>query len=160
MIPTTPYSPHPLLPMPPMTDDVVKTIHKHVDDRLDEVMAGKDQKLYHEFEKYICHILEKHKKTCYRHDDDESLTYKHKKSPIQALYCKLHHYQKEIHQGKSIMEIEKEICNEHKDMEHEEKRVLASLLRADGPYTLAGMIGMPYETYIEHMTKIGERFVD
>lgn len=46
------------------------------------------------------------------------------------------------------MEIEKEICNEHKDMEHEEKRVLASLLRADGPYTLAGMIGMPYDTYI------------
>ena len=79
---------------------------------------------------------------------------------MEALYCKLHHYQKEIHQGKSIMEIEKEICNEHKDMEHEEKRVLASLLRADGPYTLAGMIGMPYETYIEYMTKIGERFVD
>jgi hypothetical protein len=42
MIPTTPYSPHPLLPMPPMPDDFIKSIHKHVDDRLDEVMAGKD----------------------------------------------------------------------------------------------------------------------
>ena len=34
MIPNPPYSPHPLLPMPPMPDDVVKTIRKHVDDRL------------------------------------------------------------------------------------------------------------------------------
>lgn len=157
MIPTTPYSPHPLLPIPPMPDDVVKTIRKHVDDRLDEVMAGKDEKLYHEFEKYICHILEKHKKTCYKHDDDEVLTYK--KSPMEALYCTLHKHQKSIHEGKSIMELEHEIWKEH-DLCPEEKRVLASLLRADGPYTLAGMIGMPYETYIEFMGKLGERFVD
>ena len=157
MISTPPYSPHPLLPMPPMPDDVVKTIRKHVDDRLDEVMAGKDEKLYHEFEKYICHILEKHKKTCFRHDDDESLTYK--KSPMEALYCTLHKHQKSVHDGKSLMEIEHEIRKEH-DLCPEEKRVLASLLRADGPYTLAGMIGMPYETYIEFMGKLGERFVD
>ena len=157
MIPTTPYSPHPLLPMPPMPDDVIKTIRKHVDDRLDEVMAGKDEKLYHEFEKYICHILEKHKKTCFRHDDDEVLTYK--KSPMEALYCTLHKHQKSIHEGKSIMELEHEIWKEH-DLCPEEKRVLASLLRADGPYTLAGMIGMPYETYIEFMGKLGERFVN
>ena len=157
MIPTPPYSPHPLLPMPPMPDDVVKTIRKHVDDRLDEVMAGKDEKLYKEFEKYICHILEKHKKSCYKHDDDEVLT--HKKSPMEALYCTLHKHQKSIHEGKSIMELEHEIWKEH-DLCPEEKRVLASLLRADGPYTLAGMIGMPYETYIEFMGKLGERFVD
>jgi hypothetical protein len=157
MMPTPPYSPHPLLPVPPMPDDVVKTIRKHVDDRLDEVMAGKDEKLYHEFEKYICHILEKHKKTCYKHDDDESLTYK--KSPMEALYCTLHKHQKSIHEGKSIMELEHEVWKEH-DLCPEEKRVLASLLRADGPYTLAGMIGMPYETYIEFMGKLGERFVD
>lgn len=156
-MPTPPYSPHPLLPLPPMPDDVVKTIRKHVDDRLDEVMAGKDEKLYHEFEKYICHILEKHKKTCYKHDDDEVLTYK--KSPMEALYCTLHKHQKSIHEGKSIMELEHEIWKEH-DLCPEEKRVLASLLRADGPYTLAGMIGMPYETYIEFMGKLGERFVD
>ena len=157
MIPTPPYSPHPLLPLPPMPDDVIKTIRKHVDDRLDEVMAGKDEKLYHEFEKYICHILEKHKKTCFRHDDDEVLTYK--KSPMEALYCTLHKHQKSIHEGKSIMELEHEVWKEH-DLCPEEKRVLASLLRADGPYTLAGMIGMPYETYIEFMGKLGERFVD
>ena len=159
MIPTTPYSPHPLLPLPPMPDDIIKTIRKHVDDRLDEVMAGKDEKLYHEFEKYICHILEKHKKTCYKHDDDESLTYKHKKSPMEALYCTLHKHQKDIHEGRSMMEVEHEIWKEH-ELCPEEKRVLASLLRADGPYTLAGMIGMPYETYIEFMGKLGERFVD
>ena len=157
MIPTPPYSPHPLLPMPPMPDDVIKTIRKHVDDRLDEVMAGKDEKLYHEFEKYICHILEKHKKTCYKHDDNEVLT--HKKLPMEALYCTLHKHQKSIHEGKSIMELEHEIWKEH-DLCPEEKRVLASLLRADGPYTLSGMIGMPYETYIEFMGKLGERFVD
>lgn len=156
-MPTPPYSPHPLLPLPPMPDDVVKTIRKHVDDRLDEVMAGKDEKLYHEFEKYICHILEKHKKTCFRHDDDKVLTYK--KSPMEALYCTLHKHQKSIHEGKSIMELEHEIWKEH-DLCPEEKRVLASLLRADGPYTLAGMIGMPYETYIEFMGKLGERFID
>jgi hypothetical protein len=120
-------------------------------------MAGKDEKLYHDFEKYICHILEKHKKTCYKHDDDESLTYK--KSPMEALYCTLHKHQKCIHEGKSMMEVEHEIWKEH-DLCPEEKRVLASLLRADGPYTLAGMIGMPYETYIEFMGKLGERFVD
>ena len=157
MIPTPPYSPHPLLPLPPMPDDVIKTIRKHVDDRLDEVMAGKDEKLYHEFEKYICHILEKHKKSCSKHDDDEVLTYK--KSPMEALYCTLHKHQKSIHEGKSIMELEHEVWKEH-DLCPEEKRVLASLLRADGPYTLAGMIGMPYETYIEFMGKLGERFVD
>ena len=157
MIPTPPYSPHPLLPMPPMPDDVVKTIRKHVDDRLDEVMAGKDEKLYNEFEKYICHILEKHKKTCYKHDDDESLTYK--KSPMEALYCTLHKHQKCIHERKSMMEVEHEIWKEH-DLCPEEKRVLASLLRADGPYTLSGMIGMPYETYIEFMGKLGARFVE
>ena len=158
MLPANPYTgSHPLLPMPPMPDDVIKTIRKYVDDRLDEVMAGKDEKLYHEFEKYICHILEKHKKTCYRHDDDESLTYK--KSPMEALYCTLHKHQKCIHEGKSMMEVEHEIWKEH-DLCPEEKRVLASLLRADGPYTLAGMIGMPYETYIEFMGKLGERFVD
>ena len=103
MIPT-PYTPHPLLPMP---DDIVKMIRKHVDDRLDEVMAGKDEKLYYEFEKYICHILEKHKKSCYKHDDDESLTYK--KSPMEALYCTLHKHQKDIHEGRSMMEVEHEI---------------------------------------------------
>ena len=156
-MPTPPYSPHPLLPLPPMPDDVIKTIRKHVDDRLDEVMAGKDEKLYKEFEKYIGHILEKHKKTCYKHDGDEVLTYK--KSPMEALYCALHKHQKSIHEGKSIMELEHEIWKEH-DLCPEEKRVLASLLRADGPYTLAGMIGMPYETYIEFMGKLGERFVD
>ena len=30
MIPTTPYSPHPLLPMPPMPDDFIKSINKEL----------------------------------------------------------------------------------------------------------------------------------
>ena len=58
------------------------------------------------------------------------------------------------------MEIEKELYEKHDDLSNDEKRVFASLLRADGPYTLAGMIGMDYDDYISHMEHLGERFLE
>lgn len=147
MLPANPY-----MPMPPMPNDIADIIKKHVDNRLDEVMHGKDEKLQKEFKKFISSMMP--------HDGKEDEHISHKKSPMEALYCKLHHYQKEIHQGKSIMDIEKELHEHHTDLSNDEKRVFSSLLRADGPYTLAGMIGIDYDTYIEHMKCLGERFID
>lgn len=171
MIPTTPYSPHPLLPMPPMPDDVVKTIRKHVDDRLDEVMAGGDKKLSKEFEKYISNMmyssdelikqLAKHvEKHFEHHKGKEDVPHRYKESPIHALYHKINCYQKKIHEGTSIMDVEKEVYEHHPDLSHNEKRVFAALLRADGPYTLSSMIGISYHDFNELMEKIGERFVE
>lgn len=169
MIPANPYTPPSFIPnsmppLPPLHDELIKTIHKHVDDRLDEVMAGKDEKLYKEFEKYICHIMKKHTKSCSHHDTAEeevpTIIYKEKKSPLHCLYEKIHSSQKKVQEGTPIMEVEKELHEMLPEMSHEEKRVFASLLRADGPYTLSGMIGIPYDEYKELMCKIGERLVE
>lgn len=162
MIPANPYTgSHPLLPMPPMPNDIISTITKHVDSRLDEVMSGKDENLNKSFEKFIHHMVKKFVKEYTNHEGkEEEHTSPPKKSPLEKLYCKLHCYQKSIHEGKPIMEIEKELYEKHDNLSNDEKRVFASLLRADGPYTLAGMIGMNYDDYISHMEHLGERFLE
>lgn len=148
MIPANPY-----MPMPPIPNDIVDIIKKHVDNRLDEVMQGKDEKLQKEFKKFISTMTP-------HHDGKEDEHTSHKKSYMEALYCKIHHLQKEIHEGKPIIEIERELHEHHTDLSNDEKRVFSSLLRADGPYTLAGMIGIDYDDYIKHMKCLGKRFVD
>lgn len=161
MIPNTQsYSP-PVLPLPPLPDDIVRTIHKFVDERLDVVMEGKDEKLNKQFEKYICDTVNDYlKKHGFSNNKtEEEVHISHKKSPMEALYCKLHHYQKEVYEGKPLMEVEKEIYSNY-DFSNEQKRVFSSLIRADSPYSLSSMIGMNYDDYISHMEHLGERFLE
>ena len=176
MIPANPYTPPQFMTtslptLPPLHDELVKNIHKHVDERLDEVMAGGDKKLSKEFEKYISNMmsssddlikkLAKHvEKHFEHHEGKEDVPHRYKESPIHALYHKIHCYQKKIHEGTSIMDVEKEVYEHHPDLSHNEKRVFAALLRADGPYTLSSMIGISYHDFNELMEKIGERFVE
>ena len=66
-------------------------------------------------------------------------------------------YEKKQKNKEGIETLEEETIN---SIVKKEKRVFASLLRADGPYTLSGMIGIPYDEYKELMCKIGERLVE
>ena len=144
----SPFSPSFMPPLPPIPEDIVKTIKEHVDKRLDEVMEGKDEKYRDKFKHYVSKMVSPHKTS-----DEKCDCY----SEIECLYKKLHELQKCSHEGKSMIEIEKCFYDDIKDISPEEKRVFSSLLRADGPLSLSYMTGIHYDEFVKHMECLGKK---
>ena len=147
-----PFQPPPPFPgfnqlLPPLPEEMSKMIKEHVDKRLDEVMEGKDDKYREKFKHYVSEMM----------GDDTHHESKHECGELECLYMKLYDLQKKSHEGKSMIELEKEFQDEIKDLEHEEKRIFSSLLRSDGPLSLSFMLGIQYDDFIKHMKCLGKK---
>lgn len=164
--PTIPTNPMPFPPPFPNVNEMQKVIKSSVEATLVDVMKHPTSELSEIFDKYIKDTV--HHSDMVKHISDDvykKLTHnehkseEHAKCPLMSLYHKINHYHQHIKDGKSIREVEDEIKDKHKDLTHEECRVLSCLLRSDGPVTYADMLGMKFDDFMDTMKSLGERML-
>lgn len=166
--PLTPFSPMPPMTFPPMpqvpsTEELTKSMRGAIEATIIDVMNNPNSELGAVIKKHVAEsmeckeLMEKLSKKVHNHmhniedKDDE-------KSDLEVLFCEIVDHQKHIMKGKSILEVENEIRDKHKDLNPEETRVLSCLLRSDGPVRLASITGMSIDAFIETMRHLGKRF--
>lgn len=163
----TPFPSVPPMPFPmpgvPSNEELTKSMRSAIENTIIDVMNNPNSELGNVIKKHVresmeCkelmdHLSKKMHNLMHNIEDKDD-----EKSDLEVLFCEIVDHHKHIMKGKSIYEIEGEICEKHKDMSPEETKVLSCLLRSDGPVRLASIVGMEIDDFIDTMKHLGKRF--
>lgn len=170
-MPQTPISPFPGLPSPvpfmpsipsgPETDRMMKEGISHafievLKDPNEEVRTAicKSMEKAITSEKFINKVKSKLSKMI----QSETIEEEEESNYVCCLMKKITHLHHEMDEDeKTLKEAEKEFKEYVKEITPEETRVLSVLLRSDGPYAMASMIGMEVDEFMEHLHHLGKK---